>query len=86
MTCTRCKGTGFLNTHQLPKEAPINPYDLVNWLENWKEEHDVTLCDCCSDGTAWYGEPGEHYTDDDPPGPGGPYADTGGFCECHGFG
>jgi len=22
--------------------------------------HEVQVCDCCGDGTEWYGEPGEH--------------------------
>jgi hypothetical protein len=41
------------------------------------------VCDCCGDGEGWYGEPGQHYTSDDPVGHNGPYAYNGGLCECH---
>lgn len=46
-------------------------------------DHDVQVCDCCGDGDTWYGTPGEHYSNDDPSGPNGPYAYNGGLCECH---
>jgi len=45
--------------------------------------HDVSVCDCCGDEADWYGEPGEHYGPDDPPGDSGPYRYNGGLCECH---
>ena len=62
--CTRCDGTGFLNTHQLPEE--IDGYDweaVARWLEkNEDGDHDVCECDCCGDCET----PGEHGYDDDP--------------------
>lgn len=27
-------------------------------------QHDVQVCDCCGDGTDWYGEPGVHDLND----------------------
>jgi len=89
-TCTRCEGTGFLNIDQIPE----GEFDFCNemgkdfhaeilkWIERNKD-HDVQVCDCCGDGENWYGEPGEHYNSEDPPGPDGPYAYNGGLCECH---
>ena len=47
------------------------------------EQHDIVICDCCGDGDAWHGQPGEHYGPDDQPGSQGPYADNGGLCQCH---
>lgn len=46
-------------------------------------QHDVQICDCCSDGSEWHGTPGEHYGPDDPVGATGPYSYNGGLCECH---
>ena len=46
-------------------------------------QHDVQVCDCCGDGSEWYGTPGEHYGPDDPPGHNGPYKSNGGLCLCH---
>lgn len=46
-------------------------------------QHDVEICDCCGDGYTWYGEPGQHYGNNDPDGPNGPYASNGGLCRCH---
>ena len=83
MTCTRCEGTGFLNTHQLPDS--IDGYDtdaVLKWMKE-NEDHDVQICDCCGDGEGWYGTPGEHYGPEDPPGSNGPYAYNGGLCECN---
>ena len=81
MTCTRCDGSGFLNLHQVPQEI----VDSVDAIKEWMLSHesDVSVCDCCGDGETWYGIPGEHYTEDDPPGPNGPYSYNGGLCECH---
>lgn len=86
--CTRCDGTGFLNLHQIPEtELTEIEVDLVNrvqeWIKQQLEPHDVQVCDCCGDGEGWYGNPGEHYTNDDPPGPKVPYANNGGLCQCH---
>lgn len=47
------------------------------------EDNDAQVCGCCGDGGGWYGVPGEHYNEDDPPGKDGPYAYNGGLCECH---
>jgi len=82
--CTRCGGTGFLNVEQIPESA-VDCGDsaaILLWVES-HGDHDVAVCDCCGDGENWHGIPGEHYNDDDPPGPGGPYAYNGGLCECH---
>ena len=37
----------------------------------------------CGDGDGWYGEPGQHYGAEDPPGKNGAYAYNGGLCKCH---
>lgn len=82
-TCTRCENSGFLNIHQLPDE--IDGYDIEAvqaWMKE-NESHDVCICDCCGDGEGWYGEPGQHYGNDDPRGYNGPYAYNGGLCECN---
>lgn len=63
MTCTRCDGTGYLNTHQIPEEEPRSIDSIEAWMRRMKRDglaHDVTVCDCCGDGQDWYGEPGEH--------------------------
>ena len=75
MICTRCDGTGFLNTHQLPDRfTDFNDWEVIyRWLTTNPEamETDVCVCDCCGDGETWYGTPGEHYEDDDYPRNGG---------------
>lgn len=86
--CTRCEGTGFLNLHQIPDAILVamdSDYrELVpKWITEQTEPHDVQVCDCCGNGETWYGEPGQHYGADDPPGPNGPYASNGGLCCCH---
>ena len=87
-TCTRCEGTGFLNLHQIP-DAILAAMDsdfrelVPKWIADQTEPHDVQVCDCCGDGEEWYGEPGQHYGADDPPGQSGPYASNGGLCQCH---
>ena len=83
MTCTKCGGSGFLNSEQIPDYCAC-PRTTQDWLET--EEgimSDVQICDCCGDGYVWYGEPGRHYGPDDPAGPHGPYARNGGNCRCH---
>jgi len=83
MTCTRCDGTGFLNTHQLPEGLLDKGVDAVfDWLKN-NPGTDVTVCDCCGNGEEWYGTPGQHYGLNDPMGQNGPYAWNGGLCMCH---
>jgi hypothetical protein len=86
MICTRCSGTGFLNTHQLDFDV----FDLddpqgtvLEWIDKQTEPHDVQVCDCCGDGEGWHGTPGEHYGSDDPQGDRGPYGNNGGLCQCH---
>ena len=83
MNCTRCSGTGFLNSDQYPNY--IFEADRAKVLE-WITDHpdtDLAVCDCCGDGETWHGEPGRHYTSQDPVGKNGPYAYNGGLCECH---
>jgi hypothetical protein len=83
INCTRCDGTGFLNGEQLPQavaEAGIEA--ILKWIAQ-NTGHDVQVCDCCGNGEDWYGEPGSHYTSQDPIGKNGPYAYNGGLCECH---
>ena len=82
MNCTRCQGTGFLNIEQVPEEVVQQGIDVIQkWMAT--NESDVAICDCCGDGSGWYGEPGQHYTSQDPVGRNGPYAYNGGLCECH---
>jgi len=87
--CTRCKGTGFLNFHQIPNEDLLEMDKaadfgdaVLKWMQS-NDSHDVAICDCCGDGESWYGIPGEHYNEDDPRGNNGPYAYNGGLCECN---
>jgi len=85
LTCTRCGGYGFLNLHQIPEGTLSelhNEMQIFKWMKD-NSGHDVQVCDCCGDGTDWYGTPGEHYGEHDPPGQYGPYAYNGGLCECH---
>jgi len=88
LTCTRCGGFGFLNLHQIPDET-LRQFDesgdtesILGWIRG-NTGHDVQVCDCCGNGEEWYGEPGLHYGELDPPGNNGPYAYNGGLCECH---
>ena len=84
MTCTRCGGSGFLNSEQYPNNIFEDGAEKV---QNWIAAHpdnDLMVCDCCGNGdNRWYGEPGQHYTPADPSGHSGPYAYNGGLCECH---
>ena len=81
LTCTRCRGTGFLNVEQCPiKSSDVQK--VLAWMKS-NDGHDVVICDCCGDGEGWYGEPGAHYGQEDPPGKCGPYAGNGGLCKCH---
>lgn len=83
ITCNRCQGTGFLDIEEVPQEFR-NKGEMV--IMDWIMSHpdtDAQVCDCCGDGQQWWGVPGEHYNNDDPQGPDGPYAYNGGLCECH---
>lgn len=84
MTCTHCQGCGFLNVEQIPEELHGEDVEkILAWVKEHYAETDAAVCDCCGDGENWYGIPGEHYvTNDDQPGPSGPYAYNGGRCEC----
>lgn len=83
INCTRCEGTGFINTHQIPEDTDlISDKDYFTWI-NGNTGHDVKVCDCCGDGEDWYGVAGEHYNSDDPRGDSGPYDYNGGLCECN---
>ena len=89
MTCTRCENSGFLNLHQVDDET-LKQFDtsgseavILDWMKA-NLDSDVAICDCCGDGTAWYGERGEHYaTPQDRQGKEGPYAYNGGLAECN---
>ena len=87
--CNTCKSTGFINLEQVDYDT-LNSFlyyndeqIILNWMQNQTKPHDVAICNCCGDGVSWYGVRGEHYNDDDPQGPDGPYAYNGGLCECH---
>ena len=83
MTCNRCSGTGWLNTHQLPNGVDAyNHQEVSRWVDE-NNGHDIAVCDCCSDGKTYYGQPGYHYADEDPRGIEGPYRYNGGLAECH---
>lgn len=82
INCTRCQGSGFLNLEQCPLPDGTDCGEVLAWIVA-NTDHDVRVCDCCGDGEGWYGEPGSHYTSQDPIGRNGPYAYNGGLCECH---
>ena len=65
MKCNRCEGTGFLNLHLVDyaTQERFGATGDVGVILRWITENssrDVALCDCCSDGNDWYGEPGQH--------------------------
>jgi hypothetical protein len=74
MNCTRCDGTGFLNLHQVDDETldlfeATGEHEVIfKWMDAY-QGHDVGVCDCCGDGTDWYGKPGEHCLDNNEPFP-----------------
>lgn len=86
LTCTRCEGTGFLNSETLYSWlSEQDVYYIKAYIDEHPENEDfeaVTVCDCCGDGEDWHDVPGEHYNDDKQ-GKNGPYAYNGGLCECH---
>lgn len=77
--CTACKGTGFVNTHQLPEG--VEGFEAISAWIAANDGHDVAVCDCCGDGETHYGEPGEH-DHADVKRKNGPYAYNGGVWEC----
>lgn len=88
MKCTRCDGTGFLNLEQLPSDFYGKGFEgdrerVLAWMDTSEYDNDVQVCDCCGDGDAWHGIPGEHYSPDDRAGQDGPYAGNGGYAHCH---
>ena len=85
LPCIRCENSGFLNLKQIPDDILYkldSHVTILGWC-NINDNHDVQVCDCCGDGEAWYGTPGEHYGHDDPRGDSGPYSYNGGLCECN---
>lgn len=83
MTCTRCGGTGFINLEYVPELETVQGWEkTLEWI-NANPGTDASVCDCCGDGEAWFGEPGNHYSPLDPIGKDGPYSYNGGLCECH---
>ncbi len=83
LNCTRCEGTGFLNLDQIDDPIDTSSKEaILKWIGE-TENHDVQICDCCGDGSGWYGTPGEHYNSEDPAGNDGPYVYNGGLCQCH---
>jgi hypothetical protein len=82
MICTRCQGTGFLNSEQIPDGIDVSDVGKVlEWVSTHKD-HDVSVCDCCGNGETWYDVAGNHYNGD-VRGADGPYAYNGGLCECN---
>ena len=65
MICTRCDLTGWLNLEQvdeatLARFLETGDHDIIfDWLKEHPDS-DVSVCDCCGDGTEWYGIPGLH--------------------------
>jgi len=63
--CNRCEGSGFLNLEQVDCHAKEtfcetgDPSIILQWIAT-NIDHDVDMCDCCSDSNDWYGEPGWH--------------------------
>jgi hypothetical protein len=83
MNCSRCQGSGFLNLEQVPQDAQeAGTEAILAWISA-NQATDAQVCDCCGDGAGWYGDPGRHYTAQDPAGKSGPYAYNGGLAECH---
>jgi hypothetical protein len=74
MICTRCDGTGLLNLDQVDDqtlrrfEATGDHQIILDWIAS-NRNHDVSVCDCCGDGEAWHGTPGEHHLEDGEPFP-----------------
>ena len=90
MMCTRCDGSGFLNTHQIKdisgKEESIRilrigTNAILAWIAAQTGPHDIKVCDCCGNGTVWYRVPGQHNSND--MGKHGPYKYNGGLPECY---
>lgn len=85
MTCTVCKGTGFVNLYQIP-EVELDLIDdgdvikdTLEWIDK-NDNHEVQVCYCCGDGEDWYGKIGCHYHGEENE---AVYDYNGGLCECH---
>ena len=63
MICTKCDGTGFLNYDLLPLTEEASCATVLAMIHTG-DAPDVAICDCCGDGTGWYGVPGHHYEGD----------------------
>jgi hypothetical protein len=85
MVCNVCQGTGFENSDQIPEEILAQGVEeALKWQVAAQGGTDASVCHCCGNGEdAWHGEPGQHYSAQDPVGKRGPYAYNGGLCECH---
>ena len=83
MNCTRCEGTGFINTSGIPELLwnTAEPEDILIWIQSQANTTDASVCDCCGNGGEWYDEPGQHNPNNY--GKGGPYAYNGGLPECY---
>ena len=83
MTCTRCQNSGVLNLDQVPDEIVVVGNEaILSWI-NANPATDAQVCDCCGDGEAYHGKPGEHFEGGDHSGNYGPYAYNGGLPECY---
>ena len=81
--CGPCEGTGFMNLGEVPHEVVDRGMEaILKWMTAHPDSN-VGICTCCGDGDGWYGEPGYHYSSQDPSGKNGPYAYNGGLAECH---
>jgi len=74
MICTRCNSTGLLNLDQVDDETlrrfeeTADHQIILDWIAG-NSDHDVSVCDCCGDGEASHGTPGEHHLEDAEPFP-----------------
>lgn len=79
MNCSRCDGTGFLNSEQITEEMwDKGLYHILDFISS--KEADISICDCCGDGHGGYGDPGGHYRGENPK---EAYAYNGGLPECN---
>ena len=59
MNCTRCGGTGFLNTQDIPGIDGMRTEEVQMWIDEHPDT-DAQVCDCCGNGEYWYADPGIH--------------------------